>query len=542
MRMYRRTVARFALLAGSLVGCSEPLSVNNKNNPDADALYATPSGTETIVSKLLQQMHQGQYASSDALWPQTTVMSGESYASVANFGMSTRGAIPRQGIDNVIGNQVAVGNFRDFDHLTRNARGAARAVNALNGFTNSGLSPADLARDKSFAFFSLGFALGHLGLFYDSASVITPATAADSAPPFSGAQGMVAASLQMLDSALAIANSPAATQGTGGWPIPATWLSSASSGPTLAEWRRIIRSYKARFRAGVARTPAERTAVDWNAVVDDATNGLQQDLVVQLGPGRGWTNAFIQQAAVPGGWHQMPYFYIGMADTTGGYDTWLATALNSRSPFLIVTPDRRFPRGETRAAQQAFQNPQVPAPGVYFRNRPTGEDTPGDAWGTSFYDNFRFYTIRANNGQGQFPIMTQAEVDMLAAEGYIRTGRFSQAATLIDRYRVRNGLPSVAGLTALGQPVPGGRACIPRIPTSSGTSTMCGDLYEAMKYEKRMETAFTGIGQWFIDHRGWGDLIVGTPLEWPVPYQEMDARRMASYSTVRRAARGTYGF
>jgi len=51
-----------------------------------------------------------------------------------------------------------------------------------------------------------------------------------------------------------------------------------------------------------------------------------------------------------------------------------------------------------------------------------------------------------------------------------------------------------------------------------------------------------GYAQWYVDSRGWGDLVTGTPLEWPVPYQELFARGKASYTTSARATVGTYGF
>jgi hypothetical protein len=61
-----------------------------------------------------------------------------------------------------------------------------------------------------------------------------------------------------------------------------------------------------------------------------------------------------------------------------------------------------------------------------------------------------------------------------------------------------------------------------------------------------METAFTGYGQWFFDSRGWGDLVAGTAIEFPVPYQELAARRKPFYSLggglKSSAVRGTYGF
>jgi len=46
-----------------------------------------------------------------------------------------------------------------------------------------------------------------------------------------------------------------------------------------------------------------------------------------------------------------------------------------------------------------------------------------------------------------------------------------------------------------------------------------------MKWEKRLETSFTGYAQWFIDSRGWGDLTRGTVTEWPVPWEELYARQ-----------------
>ena len=83
---------------------------------------------------------------------------------------------------------------------------------------------------------------------------------------------------------------------------------------------------------------------------------------------------------------------------------------------------------------------------------------------------------------------------------------------------------------------------MPRVP--SGNSLVCGTLFEAMKWEKRMETIFTGYAQWFIDSRGWGDLPAGTSTQWPVPYQEMDARRQAFYNSQPTwvAGTSTYGF
>jgi len=98
-------------------------------------------------------------------------------------------------------------------------------------------------------------------------------------------------------------------------------------------------------------------------------------------------------------------------------------------------------------------------------------------------------------------------------------------------------------MTATDQ-VPGGGACVPRVPdpATNFTSAKCGTLFEALKWEKRMELAFMEYGAWYLDSRGWGDLAVGTPLEWPVPYQEMDTRSAPLYNSNTAATVGTYGY
>src|SRR5687768_3123861 len=151
------------------------------------------------------------------------------------------------------------------------------------------------------------------------------------------------------------------------------------------------------------------------------------------------------------GWSQMSMMYYGMADVSGAYDAWLATPLNSRAPFLVITPDLRWPQGATRAAQRtASTQPTSVASRPYISNRSV-EDAPGDAWGWSYYDFFRYKYIRNASNQGLWPALMKAEVDLLAAEGYIRTNQFALAAAKIDISRVgRGGLPPLAGVITTG--------------------------------------------------------------------------------------------
>src|SRR5439155_1842460 len=131
----------------------------------------------------------------------------------------------------------------------------------------------------------------------------------------------------------------------------------------------------------------------------------------------------------------------------------------------------------------------------------------------------------------------------------LRAGNVAAAATKIDVTRVGRGqLPALSGaITRADQPVPGTSECVPHVPAPPAyTSAVCGNIWEAMKWEKRMETAYTGFGQWYFDARGWRDLVQGTALEFPVPYQELGARLHPYYSLgggLRSSAtKGTYGF
>src|SRR5439155_21062757 len=153
-----------------------------------------------------------------------------------------------------------------------------------------------------------------------------------------------------------------------------------------------------------------------------------------------------------------------------------------------------------------------------------------------------------------------------------RTGQYAAAETLIDKTRTAcgtagvpagcvaktngepgGGLPALTGVIVDNTtPVPGGTNCVPKVPLDTNGPVVCGNIFEAMKWEKRVETAYTHFMAWFLDSRGWGDLPEGTPTDWPVPYDELQARGRAAsaiYSTggfgsgnIHTAAKGTYGW
>ncbi|HVS60255.1 MAG TPA: hypothetical protein VHE82_06150 [Gemmatimonadaceae bacterium] len=549
-------------IAVGLVACKADLGVPNTNNPDFDRALARPGDVESFILNSYGQMHQAAFGVNGSIMPPLLTMSFENASGLANWGMGPRSAMPRAGIANTRGNPYEVENLVQYARLPRAARVAANGVAALRkpGFTIG--SAASDQRALAFAYLVMGAANGNLALVYDSVSVVTPEDdIAQGAPAnlVGYAEGMAVA-LKQLDSAIAIsARLPGYTLTTG------AINTSATTGYTSVQVIQIARGWKARFRAGVARTPAERAVVDWDAVIADAGAALPTDLSITMSAAAGttWTIATAQHELYDT-WSQQPPMIIGMADSVraggatcaGGdcYDAWLATPLNSRYRILIRTADQRFPPGETRDAQRTSSGstptanfPNPPRANLYFRNRrPT--DPTGEAWGVSFYDFYRFQSLWSTFN-GPMPVMTRAEMDLLMAEGYIRKGDFVNAMAKINITRVANGkLPALAGITSATDPISTSGSCVPRVPQPPDfTTAACGNIMEAMKWEKRMETIMTHLGAWFIDSRGWGDLPEGTPLHFPVPFQEMDARAKPAYNLggvggVGSAARGTYGY
>lgn len=556
----RLSIRSFLLTLGAvsmLTACGDSLDLNvtNPNAGDITRALARPSDIENLLAGGFNQVVQNTTGGAvDALQSSFQVMALENYTGLANFNMGPRAGLPRTPILNFANNPGSGSVANDFNGLSRLTRSTTLALERIAepGFTLG--SAAQNLRARAYGRFVLGLALSNLALGYDSAAVVVPG--GEAVPALVPYDSVARAGLALLDAALVDAADPVAA-GTGGFPLPANWLNLSTGAVPAPLFQQIIRSYRARLRAEVARTPAQRAAVNWALVLADAQAGITADLQIVMNATTGWTQAWVIQHYVGSNWHVMTPFIIGMADSTAAYAAWLNEPLLNRTPFLIRTADRRFPGGETRAAQNASSggggSGTVPPAAVYFRNRVAANDggAADGTWGFSWYDHARFQVFQNNNRIGNFPHMTVAEMNGLIAEAAIRTGDFALAATAIDRTRVsRGGLPPLvgAGLTTLTAEVPGGNACVPRIPVRTGTTftTRCGNILEAMKWEKRMEMAYINYGAWYFDMRGWGDLPEGTPIHFPVPWQEQNVRiglpsNVGGVGQPGGTPRGTYG-
>lgn len=600
--MMLRNLLRCGALAGALGLGACDLTVTNENSPETVRVLASPADVESLLGTEFLRWHTAMHGSTANFWGMAAVQSFEGFSSLSNNCLGQRVGIPRASNNNNPGNGCNGEQSRVWNIENEVQRITTTILNKFQDTTFTLGAPAlpittlRNNRAKAFAHFVRGLAVGYLALFYDSAAVVTPEMG-----PFDG--GVLVSYKVAMDSALAnlqqaidYANLGGTGPASDGFPLPGSWIPSPTSW-TVANFIQLVRTFRARLRANVARYPdvatctlaggtncseeITRDAVDWTAVIADAQAGLPSDLILTTNSTNGPFNSWIDQFMSFTTWHQMTPFVIGMADgADGAYQAWLELPLNSRGNtpeiFFMNTPDTRFPQGVTRATQQAdFATTSCTSAGTickrYYRNRPEGEDLKsGPSWGYSQYDHVRFFPWSRNGSasgvtarNGPFPFFTKVELNLLEAEGQYRKGLFAAAGALVNISRTRVGTATVpgGGLPAITvfdatTPVPGGAACVPKVPVGPPTFTTvaCGTLWEALKYEKRIETQYTHFAAWFLDGRGWGDLPEGTGLDWAVPYQDLQARNKpgeihAIYSTggsgssnSHVAARGTYGW
>ncbi|MFW5947704.1 MAG: hypothetical protein ACOCUW_04360, partial [Gemmatimonadota bacterium] len=100
----------------------------------------------------------------------------------------------------------------------------------------------------------------------------------------------------------------------------------------------------------------------------------------------------------------------------------------------------------------------------------------------------------------------------------------------INVTRTENGgLPPV---TADG--VPESAECVPQevdLDELEGvTDAPCGDLWDALSYEKGIEVWRVSAGLAYFDDRRWGLLAPGTAIHLPVPGQELENLQMETYT------------
>lgn len=547
MNTFRKTAVLGSLLLFGAAGCAD-LVVDNSNNPDRRRALATAGDVQSLISGSYRTWYEAQHRNAGPAMI-FSISSFHHSSTAANFGMLNYSKIPRIPVANS-NTHADYGNVElswafNYRALAAVAEGL-RVVETDAGIAGD-MGPEAVLRNQIFGKFLQGIAHGSLALVYDRAYIVDESVAVideNGAPVLLGEPAsygqVMAAALGYLDEAIAMAKTPAAA----GITIP-TDVMATTAPLTMPELVRLAHSFKARYRANVARTPAERAAVNWNGVLADVSAGITSNhvnansIAFSTWTGFGDNRPYLWAST----WQQMPYYLWGMADQSGDYQRWLALPLadkapifpNGTEPVTVVSPDRRFPQGATLAEQKSgtLVGIRSNALAVQWSNAERG------TWRWSQYYVRRFDSTGGCQ-IGTCIEISRAEMRLLAAEAHFRLGNLQAAADSINKSRAWSGIgtkrikdPSLPANDTTTIAVPdtmfvGGlnptnaaglnTSCVPKL--ADGT---CGNLFEMLKWEKRLETWGSGpYGvTWYFDGRGWGDLFQGTPLQFPIPAEQI---------------------
>lgn len=493
-----------ALVVAALAACAD-LEVTNQNDPDRERAVATPGDVEALISGSFSNWWQGGHWNSIGIG--MSAAADAHTASWGNFGMQDISSEPRVAFNNQ--SSYSYSYITD-NHWTDNYRALTSIRDGLEAL-DGGVALIDGGEDnthraRTFAAFVQGLALGHLALTFDQAFIVDETVTIEDTPQLQPWTDVLQVSLAKLDQAVSMAAEQSFT-------IPADWVGGVRdlSNTELAE---LAHGYKARFLISAPRDVAGRDAVDWQAVLAEVDQAHTEDFETVSTIDGDWRR---DRLKVHGGglegWARIDLQMLGPAHAGSDWRDWLALEPGLRQPFLIDTDDRRITGGDPTSE------------GLYVRYLEGIPFRPErGTYHFSNYSDSRWFELHAVSptyrgmNNGEFPVK---ELDFIRAEALFRIGDRAGAAAIINKYREANGeLPPV---TVNG--VPQSDRCVPK--TAAGA---CGDLWETLKYEKRIEVYHYGFGVEFFDDRGWGDLLTGTPLQFPVPGEELETLLMPLYT------------
>ncbi len=501
----RRLLSPLALAGSVLLAGCQDLTVANPNNPDRTRVTGQADATEALISSAFglwwPWVHW--YYPTQAI----STVADEITNAFTDFGELDASSEPRQAYNNSPSYTREGVNRDSWNGLHRVVSNVNDALAALN----RGVPVADSMRARAVAKFVQGLAHGYLALYFDSAFVVTEATDLEATTPVLRAyQVVMDTALSELAQAIAIAQA-----NTFNLPSPG-WLYTAMTNQDLV---RLAHSYRARLRASVGRSRTERSAVDWSRVLSDIDSGVTRDFSPQAVPEVFYDNfkrlLGRQRVGIPGDFNRIDYWLLGPADSTGRFIAWVNTPVANRVTFQLISRDRRIhpagtPGGVGLYVGYTTTNRWAASRGTYHQSR--------------YY--FRRFGVNTAWQDSLQPVLTRDEMNLLKAEALIRLNRAAEAVPLINITRVAKGqLPAV---TIDGPPDAAG--CVPRKVMPGTMQAGCGSLWDALRYEKRIEMIGVAPVVAFADARGWQALVENSFVHLPMPGDELDVLRRANYS------------
>ena len=512
----------------AIAGCQD-LNVPNTNDPDRERALANPADVEALAGAQFLVFFN-RLVNRTAVYNPVPVIADEMTATYANDGALEGSSEPRVEFNNRSDADIAsmsIFPYREFNSMVASANDVLNVIDdgLVIETPESGVGTTltdNTVRTQAFAHFIKALGQGYLSLYFDSAFVIDQAEQRAIATneidprtlelqPYPQVRDSAIVAMKR---ALTIANLPSDFV----FPANVFFRSRAVDDELFA---RIGHTYIARFLVYGARTPAERAATDWDRVLAHLDSGITEDLTFTLS-NETLVAGYLSRISNTGSFvARADYKMVGPADQPGtrpgctdvqkcgsntAYANWIATPLRERMRFDIITPDRRI------------TGDRPTDPGTYFTYR--ANDNGFDPTRGTYHFSAYQWVRNDDNNSGQIIWMSKAEVDLIRAEAYYFKGDYARAAQLVSSTRANGGLEAITGIE-------GDKSadCVPR--KADGT---CGDLYDAIIYERTIEAAGQDALRTYFDSRGFGRLVEGTFLQLPLSIDELIALNKPVYT------------
>lgn len=500
--MKRIIKIKYTLLTLVLLGsvACEDLDTVNQNNPDRQRVLASGTDLISVMNGGYISWWQGIHDVHPVM--ALSITSDQYGVSWGNFAGRRMGSEPRDAYNN------AASESQDYRKLSEDPWfGALSAISTANdillaldgGTTIDNGGPRDQSI-RAAALFLRGISNGYLGLIFDVGYVVVESTDVSQPLEFAPYTTMVQSAIDDLTMAISTA------QGAG-----ADFDHSFFNGVTmdLDQFVKLSNSYAARFLSSWPRTESEAAGIDWQAVRDRASAGVDFNFA-PVADGSFWFSG-----------NQYQYRDTGNGGFWARVDQRLVSAMDpsqpTRYPEIIAKGEAPLTDSMATSADARLLSDFTYEPSVDF-------PTDRGEWHFSHYKHSRNISEPSYAGDftasGPMPVFTKADNDMLYAEALLNTGDLAGAVDVINSgTRVSRG-----GLA----------------PLDAGASF--DEIDRAIMYEKSIELIGTAPFSMWLERRrrgprlafdavdDLGGLQLGTPAQLPVPAKELDIQELTNYN------------
>ncbi len=466
------------VLSFAYTGCYDTLEVENINNPDREDVLTDPDGIIGLTAGLfntwfIQEQHN--FGSpGPALW----VMSDWGTVTFANYATRDMSEEPRIFMDN----SPSYGYHSTIRNFWQKMYAIVTTANDVVFAVDSGLDIGDNGEDnmmiKGMGYFMQGLGNGYIGLLYDKAYPSDENTDYGTLE-VTDYQASIELAITQLKKAIVVFDNNS-------FNIPADWMNGNSFSNT--EMSQLAHSFIARLMVYSPRNEAETNALDWNAILMHAQNGITQDFNIEgdgNGGSRKWMSWYKYYMARPN-WGKVDMRVVNVLDNTIP-PNWPEGGIGG------LPHDGRIISSDLRVLSDFQYNTanNRPERGLY-------------RWSTYRYSRLDSYF----NANFFAPVimMRAAEIDLFEAEALLRLGRLSEAAAIINS---------------------GSRVMRGNLPNVAVDETAIRD---AISYERTIELPLTGMGIEYFDMRRNDRLQDGSLLHFPIPAQQLETIQEPFYT------------